>query len=252
MANEISVKFNNLALDDGTYNIGKIDFSGRDTINAHTIPKSNETILETARRGALEIRIEGMVLGTEYDNLRTNIDALRAALRNGEQQFIIDDDRYILARLKDFDYSYTVMRRVASFSANFIAGYPYWRAVNATSDESIPTSGEEYTLTNNGNASARCKVEITATGGAIADDCIFNNITAGIGFKFRGTIASGKTLIVDNRYSTDNFIVTNDGSDAHANYEGDFISLDAGANSVEFVGVAGTTVKVTYKDTWEA
>jgi phage-related protein len=250
--NEITIKFNSLALDSSTFLVSKIDYSSSNVVSQHDIPKSNETIIETPKRGPLSISVDGTVIGTEYDDLRTNIDTLRAALKAGKQKFIIDDDRYVMAVLKSFKYEIVAYRRMAKWSADFMAGFPYWLAENATSDERVPTSGVTYNLTNNGNAPARCKVEITATGGAIADACAIANTTNGEGFSYRGTIANTKKLEVDNRYDTDDYEVLNDGTDGHVDFEGDFITLDPGVNAVKFTGTADTTVKFTFRDTYEA
>jgi len=252
MSNEISIKFNALALDSTTICVSKIDYSSSNVVSQHDIPKSNEMIIETPKRGPLNIGVDGTVIGSDYDDLRTNIDTLRAALKDGKQKFIIDDDRYVMAVLKSFKYEIVVYRRMAKWSADFVCGYPYWLAENATTDERVPTSNVTYELTNNGNAPARCKVIITADGGEIADDCLISNTTNGEGFNFRGTIANTKALEVDNRYDSDAYEVLNDGTDAHANFEGDFMTLDPGVNAVKFTGVADTKVTFTWRDTYEA
>jgi phage-related protein len=252
MANEISIKFNSLAIDSSTHCVSKIEYSSSNVVSQHDIPKSNETIIETPKRGPLNISMDGTTIGTEYDDLRTNIDALRVALKAGSQKFTIDDDRYVMAVLKSFKYEIVKYRRMAKWSADFIAGFPYWLAENATSDERVPTSGVTYNLTNAGNAPARCKVEVTASGGAIANNCLISNTTNGEGFNFTGTIANTKKLEVDNRYDTGDFEVLNDGTDAHLSFEGDFITLDPGVNAVSFTGTAATTVKFSWRDTYEA
>jgi hypothetical protein len=251
MANEITVKFNSLSLDDGTYTISKIDFNQSDTLSQHDIPKSHETIIESPRRGVFEISISGDVIGTEYDNLRTNIDALRSALKDGKQKFIMDDDRYIMATLRRFKHTPKILRRMSNWSADFVAGYPYWLAENATSDERTPTSGVGYTLTNGGNAPARCLVEITPTA-EMDDDCAVANATNGDGFRFRGTVAADKLLEISNRYNGDNYAVLNAGVDSTADFEGIFLNLEPGANVITFIGTASTSIKITWRDTWEA
>jgi phage-related protein len=252
MANEISIQFNSLALDTTTHCVSKIDYSTSNNVSQHSIPKSDETIIETPTRGPLSIGMDGTTVGTDYDDLRTNLDALKAALKSGSQKFTIDDDRYVMAVLKSFKFEIIRYRRMAKWSADFIAGFPFWLAENAASDERVPTSGVTYNLTNNGNAPARCKIEITADGGAVADACAIANTTNGEGFRFTGTIANTKKLEVDNRYDTGDFEVLNDGADAHVNFEGDFITLDPGVNAVSFTGTASTTVKFTWRDTYEA
>jgi len=57
-------------------------------------------------------------------------------------------------------------------------------------------------------------------------------------------------LEVDNRYDTDDFEVLNNSADDHDNFEGDFVDLNAGANTVEFTGTASTAVSLLWRDAW--
>lgn len=251
MANEITIKFGSFALDStNNISIGKISIKESKPVITTPIPKTDGSIAETVKRNSILITVEGDISGTEYDNLRTNLDALKAALQNGLQEFITDDDRYIKAQLKDFDFTYDAMRTFAKWTATFIAHYPYWQAETATTDTRTPTSGVGYTLTNNGNASARVKIEITAPAGGIVDNIQIENTTLGLTLKYRGTLAAGKVLEIDNRYDTDDFQVLNDGNDDIANFEGDFIIRTPGNNTIEYTGTAGASVKIYWKNTW--
>ena len=238
---------------DNTNNIAiaDIDTKERTSLKVHAIPKADHSIAETMRRTSLIITMNGDIGGSDYDDLRTNIDTLKAGLYNGSQKFTIDDDRYIMAQLQSFNHKFSWIRTLATWKAVFVAHYPYWLAETAGNDSRDPTSGVTYNITNNGNAQARVRVRVVnGTGGAIADDIAFTNTTNGENFRWVGSLADTKILDVDNRYTTDDFKVLDDGSDAHENYEGDFITLDPGVNAVKFTGPASVTVELDWKDTY--
>jgi hypothetical protein len=174
MANEITIKFNAFSLDDGsTYAVENISIKETKRVSSHKIPGSNSSVAEEAERESLAISMSGSVMNTDYDALRTSVDALKAALYDGLQKFITDDDRYIMAQLTSFSYNYKTIRRMAVFEAEFEANYPVWQAETATESDTTPTSGVGYTVTNNGNAPARCKIEITAPSIGVSDNIKF-------------------------------------------------------------------------------
>ena len=251
MANEITIKFGTLALDlTNNITIGNISIKETKPVTLIAIPKTDGAIAEVAKRSGLQISVEGDIAGSEYDDLRTKIDALKAALQNGLQKFITDDDRYIYAQLKDFSFTLVTMRTFATWTATFIANYPFWLAATEKTDTRTPTSGVGYTINNAGNAPVRVKIEVTAPAGGIADNCQIENTTRGELMKYRGTIVAAKVLEIDNRYDTDDFEVKNDGVDDHANFEGDFIMLSAGDNTIKYTGTASASIKIYWRDGW--
>jgi len=412
MSNEIQIKFGTLELDStNNITIGDINVKENKNIQASKIPVTDGSIAETARRISLTITVEGDIAGSNYDNLRTNLDALRAGLQNGMQKFTTDDDRYIIAQMKDFDYTLSSMRILATWRATFLAHYPFWLAsrknelsnfgfeswsagtsvapdgwtlggtgsisressiiklgtysckltspganllynranafisnkgvtywqgrtitfgcwVYATvanraylqlgddssgasssyhtgdstwqwlttshtllasgltqivvdvrieggatsayfdgamcvegesidtdlgfdqTDTRVPTSGIGYVLTNNGNAPARVKIEVTAPGGNITDNLKIENTTTGKSLQFRGTITEYTDLEIDNRYDTDDFEVLNNGADDHANLEGDFLTLQPGNNTIVYTGTVNAIIAISWRDTY--
>ncbi len=252
MANEITIDFGTLNLD-GTNNIAisNISIKEKTSLKTSFIPKSDGSIAETAKRVLLNISVDGDIGGSDYDDLRTNIDTLKAGLLNGKQKFTLDDDRYIMAQLQNFSSTFEWIRTLAKWKASFIAHYPFWLAESASNDSRSPTSDVAYNVTNSGNAPARVKVRITNnSGGSIADDIAFTNTTNGDNFRFTGTLVDEKVLEVDNRYDTDDFEVLNDGADGHANYEGDFITLDPGVNAVKYLGTTAVNVELDWRGTY--
>jgi phage-related protein len=249
--NEVSLKFGSLLLDN-TNNITISNISVKPSKNVQTnkIPQTIGSIAEEAQIAYLTITVEGDIAGNDADDLRTNLDALHAGLNNGFQKFTTDDDRYIIAQLKDFNKSYTSLRLHATWTATFIAHFPLWLSETEHTDERVPTSTVGYTINNAGNAPTRIKVEVTAPGGGIAYACKIENSITGKSFQYSGTIAAGEKLEVDNRYDTDDFQVLNDGVDDHTNFEGDFLTLEPGNNTIVYTGTANAIVKITHKDAY--
>lgn len=251
MSNEIDLDFGSLNLDStNNITISDISISEKKNVQVSNIPKTDGSVAETAKRSKIEITVKGDIGGADYDDLRTNLDTLKAGLQNGMQKFTTDDDRYIMGQLSDFRYDFVVFRRLAEWSAKFICHYPFWLAESETTDDRTPSSGVGYTVNNPGNAPARCKVEITAPAGGISDNIQLENTTRGDLLKFRGDVAAAKVLEIDNRYDTDDYEVLNDGSDAHEDFEGDFLILNPGDNTIEFTGEANTAVKIYFKATY--
>jgi phage-related protein len=155
-----------------------------------------------------------------------------------------------MAQFRDFSYSYTHISRLAKWSASFVAHFPFWLSETLHSDSRVPASGVGYTLANAGNAPTRCKVTVTAPGGGIADNCQIENTTVGTTTKYRGTLTQYEDLEIDNRVDSDDFEVLNDAVDDMANFEGDFIILNPGNNTVEYTGTANAIVKFEWRDCW--
>lgn len=252
MSNEIALKFGSFVLDDSSmFCINKISISEDKAVNIHKIPRTRGSIAEEAERQSLSITVSGSIVNSDYDALRTSFDLLKAALQDGLQKFTTDDDRYIMAQVESLSYEYVKLRTMITWEASFVAHYPYWLAETASVDDRQPTSGAGYAITNNGNAPARIKIEITAPAGGITDDIKIENQTTGKSFQYRGTINEAEVLEVDNRVDGDDFEVLNDGADAKVDYEGDLMELDPGENTIIFTGPAGTAVKITHRDTWQ-
>lgn len=247
-ANTIDLDFGSLDFNStNDLTVADIQVKERKSVKVYEIPKSDGAIAETAKRRELIITVSGDIAGTDYDDLRSNLDTLRAGLQDGEQKFTLDDDRYIKGQLRTFDYSWLHLKRIAIWKATFICHYPVWLSETESTDDRTPSSGVGYTVNNPGNAPVRVKVEITAPAGGISDDIQLENTTTGELFRYRGDLAAGDVLEVDNRYDTDDFEVLNDGTDDHTNFEGDFLTLDPGNNTIEFTGTASTDVKITYR-----
>lgn len=217
------------------------------------LPKAHGAIIPIAKRKDIIIKMTGTLADTSYANARTKLDALLNAIEaSSEQQLSVDDDRYILVQYRNFSYSYKSKNNFIDFSFDVVAAYPFYLAAAVTTDNTTPTSGVGYTVNNPGNAEARAKITFTAPGGsAVADALKFQNQTTGAILQYRGTIAAGKSLVINNRLDQTNQSVLNDGSDDRLNLEGDYITLMPGNNTLVLTSsVASIAVKTEFRATY--
>lgn len=104
---------------------------------------------------------------------------------------------------------------------------------------------QAFTATTGGTAPAPPVVSIDADVTALADAVLLTNLTQGAFFAYHGTLASGKTLVVDCEKQTAEV----DGVSVLSDFEGDFFFLAAGANNLTFAGDP-CTVTLQWYDRW--
>lgn len=256
MANEIAINIGSFGLNDGTNHIAieDINFQLAKSLSISDLPKFHGSVIPIAKRKSMSVRVRGSITGTEYDNLRSNLDALKNSLESAaEQNLTLDDDRYMAVQYRGFSYAYKTLRTFADFSFELVASDPFWYSQTLQADTRSPASGSGYTIANAGNAPTRVKITMTNnSGGAIANDIQLENQTAAETLNYRGSLANTKVLIVNNRVGATDLAVTNDGSDDIVNMEGDFLTLNPGNNTIVFTcaGAPNVSVKLEWRDAW--
>ncbi len=251
MANEFTPAFGSVALDStNDISIASIDFTEQKPVREVTIPKTDGSLAQEIKRKSIKIAVQGDVIGSGYDALRTQINLISAGFQDGKQKFTLDNDRYMMAQLTSFNYSLKHTKELAQWKATFLANFPFWLDETASQNDSTPTSGSGYTVNNPGNAPARVKVTASNSSTALNDSFQIVNSTRGETLIYRGDVTIGDDLVIDNRYATEYFAVTNDGEDDIKNFEGDFLVLDPGDNTIVFTGTANTRLVLDYRGTW--
>lgn len=257
MANEIDIDIGTFDLNTTNgINISDIDVRIGKAIKSSDLPKTHGAVIPIGKRKEISISVRGGVLGSDHDDLRSKLDALKAALESSsEQKLTTDDDRYLMVQYRGFSYSYQPLRRFAAFSFDVVASDPFWYAeskTTVTKTEGVDlTNAVAFTVNNPGNAPTRVKITFTnndtGSGSTISDDIKVENLTAGEEFQYRGDLASTKDLEVDNRVIADDLEVENDGADDIANFEGDFITLNSGDNSIRITSASpGYGIQIEY------
>lgn len=253
MANEIDINIGTFDLNSSNgVSIEDIGITINKSIVESALPKYNGSIIPIGKRKSISVRIKGNVVAADYDALRTAMDSLKNAFDDtAEKKFTTDDDRQIFVQYKSFGYSWRALRTFATFTVELVASNPYWLSQTLQADSRTPTTTVGYTLANAGNAPARAKVTITQGGTPVVDDILVTNSTTGESFLYRGTVAATKALVVNNKVDTNDLVVTNDGTSDFANFEGDFMTLAPGNNTIVVTSAVMGTVLFNWRDTYK-
>jgi phage-related protein len=92
-------------------------------------------------------------------------------------------------------------------------------------------------------------IRISAVGGDITRGLRIENITTGKYFIIGAQIDSGKYIEIDTDLLT---VVDQDGTNQIANFNGDFLKLAAGTNSIKWTGSTGAhTLAMTFRGKYD-
>ena len=225
-------------------------------LNAMTAPRRHGAILsEAVVEDARRISVKGTILKSTASLLRDTLDTLGELFMRRNKRIQLWDDRYRYAYKSDFTYSYIIGSAMTGvdFELNFFCPDPFWYSTTADTQSYELNTGHTiiditaniykraFTLTNNGKVIAYPKITVTA-GATPLTNIVIRNLTQGLFFRYTGTIAVGKSLVVQPL----DFTVRNDGTDDLTNFAGDFLGLRVGSNSME---IEGTTI-ATYIFEW--
>lgn len=229
-------------------------------LNAMTAPRRHgaiisEAVVEDARR----VSIRGTILAATKEALRNVLDTLGELFMRTNKRLQLWDDRYRLAYKSDFTYAYiqgSAMRGV-DFDLQFFCADPFWYSVTAdtqpftltVADTLLDITANKYkravTLTNNGMVIVYPKITVTA-GATPLTTIVVRNLTQARYWIYSGTIPAGKSLVVQPL----DFTVRNDGEDDLTNWQGDFLGLRVGVNSMEIEGTPDATYTFEWTSRW--
>lgn len=255
MANEIDINIGTYDLDSTNgVSVDDISISIAKQVQEYALPKFHGSIIPIGKRKSMSVRLKGSVSSTNYDALRTLLDSLKNAFDDtSEKKFTTDDDRQLFVQYKSFSYSWRALRTYAIFTVELVASDPYWLSQTLNSDSAIRSTGVGFTITNSGNAPTRVKVTITAgAGGILANDIKLENQTTGETFQYNEAIGAAGVLVVNNKVDTADLVVTEDGVSNFPDFQGDFLTLNPGANTLVLTSLAvGATTKIEWRDAYK-
>lgn len=243
----------------GSHNLGTaedveaIQVRSSQVVNPVYIPRKNGFLVPLGELGAGEISLAGKLTASSYDNLQTAMNTFRSSIKGTKGKLTFDNTYYMYAQLRDFEWSYVAMSKMLTWSGSWIADEAKLFSETFQSQTKSPTSGVAYTdVSVTGNAPTRAKITITNNSGGAITNFTFQNSTTGDVFKFTGSLADTKVLVVNNYadYADTTLSVTNDGADAIDDFEGDFITLASGTNSLVYTGTTAVSVKTEWHDAY--
>jgi phage-related protein len=185
--------------------------------------------------------------------LRGQLDALKAGLAQGPANFTTDSDRfYRLCQAESYtdDYEPTGFNRLVMISFDVVTGDPYSYEVAAQSGTgAISGTGGTKACANGGNAPAAPAITIVV-GTTGVNTLQISNGANGDACTISGTLVSGDTIVIDSL--TSSVTLNGNATTGIALFDGQFIRLQSGANTLTFAKTVGsyTSAAVAWNNRW--
>lgn len=230
-------------------------------LNAMTAPRRHGAILsEAVVEDARRIQIKGTLMADTPEELRDILDDLGELFMRRNKRLQLWDDRYRFSYKSDFTFAYIIgsAMRAVDFDLAFFCPDPFWYSTTGDTEPYELNTGHTvidvtnsiyrraFTLTNNGKVTVYPKITVTAGASVPLTTITVRNLTQGLYFVYTGTIAVTKSLVVNPNL----LIVTNDGEEDLTNFNGDFLGLRMGANSMEIEGTTPATYTFEWTSRW--
>lgn len=254
MANEVEIKLGTFDLDSTNgIAISDVSFRASKRIASHALAKFAGSVSPISLLQDQRVNLSGSITAANYDAIRTALDALKSEFHStSEIKFTMDDDRYMNAIVQAYGHSPSnqAIRTLWDFNVALMVSDPFWHSETLSTDSTLTTGNPSIVIANSGNAPAR--VKLTVSGSLdISNDLVIENATTTEQCQFTGLISAGDDMVVNNRVGDRDLICTNDGADAIVDFEGDFLTLDPGNNTINLTtGVSGVTVQIDWRDMW--
>ncbi len=212
-------------------------FPLENNILEETIPQKHGSVAQAPYLKSRKISIKGMIHNSTEASSLTELLALQAALLAGENKFYHRSDRYIDCYCRKIDAlpEKGTDKAVLEVKIELLAKSPFYIAAGASTSDVNNATGSTllFNINNNGNAFSEPIIYICATGGTINNQIQLKNVTKDDIFNYRGILNNGLTLQID----TKDYEVLNNGVDGLSDYEGDFLTVVAGSNNFQYVGM---------------
>lgn len=216
------------------------------------IPRRHGWRADEAYISGMRIRIGGTIIGTDAAEARATLNAMKNAFNSGKQLLRIWSDREVLCQ-KSYFLS-RVPKSIAweiEWEAELFAEDYAFRSVSITEqEETIASSPETNSFTNNGNVPSTAIIRITAGSSNIAAGLRIDNETTGEYFTYNAQIDAGDWIEIDTDLHT---VVDQDGNNVFQYFAQTFFKLDPGANSIKWTGTAtgSPKLKLSYYDKYD-
>ncbi len=200
-------------------------------------------ITPDSEHGERSIKLMGKIPGSTPTVARSTFDSILKSLQDGEKDIYLYDDRFYRCFLESESNDYIAALRVIKFDWSLFCQSPFASSLQKyRNQQTISSSPTTFTLTYNGTAYSKPKIQFVTNGSNITT-CSIENLTTGQVWSFTNTVLDGDTLVVD----FENGILTNDGVDSPQYSVGDYpqFKLIPGDNQIKFTG-SNCIIKIDY------
>jgi len=222
---------------------------------SYSVPRRAGTKVPNYRIDSKILSADGMVIGDTQTAKRTAFDTLMRALNsyikkpNGDidnKNLYFYDDRYYKCFVVSDDSEEIAAARIADMKYKFNVYDPFIYAVNKTRVNQALAGATAFTVAPGGSAISYPVITVTNDSSNIVS-IIIENLTTGQKISYSGTLATGKSLVID----TEALTVENDGTGDLGNVTNEIgIFLVPGDNEFLITGVASGSVDVDWSDRW--
>ena len=225
-----------------------VDLPINNGVSEDNIPRKQGALIQTPYLKARKIKIKGTIHNNTRETAWTELMDLQAGLLAGEDKFYHRADRYIDCYTKKISPKFPegTDKGVIILEIEMIAQTPYFIAAGASTSDAFDVIGDyNFNINGMGKAFEEPIIYICATGGTITDEIQLTNSTNGKSFAYRGTLGNGLTLEIDTKEVT----VESNGADGLSQFEGDFLTIEAGSNAFEYEGFTGR-LTIEHRSRW--
>jgi len=236
----------------GAYDFGttaeKYAIRQRPRVKQILIPRRDGVRADIALLGPLEVTLSGKIFKSSNTLLRTEFDALKAALFKTRDKLTLFDDRFIDCQLTSYgdDFVAGSGMLAARYDLAFIGELPFLQSVALNSNsQTVSVSPTQWTVTPGGSIRTRPTLRITNNSGAdIVNNLKIENLTLSKALVFTGTLKNANTLIIDMQARS----IQNAGVEDLTNWQGEFWELAVGANILKYTGGITVAVVTEWRD----
>lgn len=239
----------------GTYTFPNISFELEglphdNRIEEGEVLQAHGSVIQTAYLESRKFKIKGVIYQDVAEDAHTDLLNMQNALLSQERAFKYRSDRYIncYTRSIESDLVQGTDQKVIEVGIDLVARIPfhYSDGVSYTVVQNVNGGTTTFNVNNLGNAFSEPRVMFYASGLTVNDAIAITNLSdQSRQERFRGVVAFGKTLDMN----TENYSVLNNLVDALTLFEGNFLNLVAGSNTLQYVGATGR-LTVEYKYRW--
>ncbi|MCM8774611.1 MAG: phage tail family protein [Candidatus Omnitrophica bacterium] len=192
------------------------------------------------------IQVQEILVGDSIDNLDTQKKELILELENGENKLWFRNSRYIncVKQNATFDYERGTGGKVLRVTIDFLAVDPFvYDGTETIIDQNIETSPQDIIVFNNGDAQAKPYIKIVA--GEDIELLTIINLVNSLTFTYSSLI-DGDILEVD----TFKMDVLLNSLRNFSLFNGNFIKLNSGPNTIRVIGTTESTFQIKFRGTY--